>query len=49
MEHTVFDAAPHFSTDTVYNGMYIPKNTVLILDLYTIHHNDEYPDPYGLA
>ena len=28
--------------------MYIPKNTVLILNLYDIHHNEEkYPDPYA--
>jgi cytochrome P450 len=40
---------PHFSTeDFVYNGMYIPKNTVLILNLYAIHHNEEkYPDPFA--
>ena len=40
---------PHFSTeDFVYNGMYIPKNTALILNLYDIHHNEEkYPDPYA--
>jgi cytochrome P450 len=39
---------PHFSTeDFVYNGMYIPKNTALILNLYEMHHNeDKYPDPY---
>jgi cytochrome P450 len=39
---------PHFSTeDFVYNGMYIPKNTVLVLNLYDIHHNEErYPDSY---
>jgi cytochrome P450 len=40
---------PHFSTeDFVYNGMYIPKNAVLILNLYAIHHDEEkYPDPYA--
>jgi len=40
---------PHFSTeDFVYNGMYIPGNTVVILNLYDIHHNEEkYPDPYA--
>jgi hypothetical protein len=39
-------ATPHFSTeDFVYNGMYIPKNTALILNCYEIHHNeDKYPD-----
>ncbi|KAH9998122.1 cytochrome P450 [Russula compacta] len=41
-------AQPHFSTeDFVYNGMYIPKNTTLILNCYEIHHNEEkYPDPF---
>jgi cytochrome P450 len=35
-------ATPHFSTeDFVYNGMYIPKNTGLILNCYDIHHNEE--------
>ena len=39
-------AGPHFSTeDFVYNGMYIPKNTGVILNCYEIHHNEEkYPD-----
>jgi len=39
--------SPHFSTeDFVYNGMYIPKDTVLIMNLYDIHLNEEkYPDP----
>jgi cytochrome P450 len=42
-------AAPHFSTeDFVYNGMYIPKNTAIILNCYGIHHNEEkYPDAYA--
>jgi Cytochrome P450 len=40
---------PHYSTeDFVYNGLYIPKNTALILNCYEIHHNEErYPDPYA--
>jgi len=34
--------------DFVYNGMYIPKNTALILNTYELHHNEEkYPDPYA--
>jgi cytochrome P450 len=39
---------PHYSAeDFVYNGMYIPKNTVLVLNCYNIHHNEErYPDSY---
>ncbi|KAH9975033.1 cytochrome P450 [Lactifluus volemus] len=37
---------PHYSTeDFVYNGMYIPKNTALVLNCFEIHHNEEkYPD-----
>lgn len=40
---------PHYSTeDFVYNGMYIPKNSTVILNCYEIHHNEEkYPDPYA--
>ncbi|KAI0305261.1 cytochrome P450 [Multifurca ochricompacta] len=35
-------ATPHYSTeDFVYNGMYIPKNTALVLNCYDIHHNEE--------
>ncbi|KAJ6525470.1 cytochrome P450 [Mycena vulgaris] len=39
---------PHYSTaDFVYNGMYIPKDTVMILNCWTIHHNeDRYPDAF---
>ena len=42
-------ATPHYSIeDFVYNGMYIPKNTALVLNCYDIHHNEEkYPDSYG--
>ncbi|KAH9991557.1 cytochrome P450 [Russula vinacea] len=42
-------ATPHFSTeDFVYNGMYIPKNTGVILNCYEIHHNEEkYPDSFS--
>ncbi|KAJ7642046.1 cytochrome P450 [Roridomyces roridus] len=40
--------APHCATeDYDYNGMFIPKDAVLILNCYTMHHNEErYPDPY---
>ncbi|KAF8268651.1 cytochrome P450 [Lactarius quietus] len=40
---------PHYSTeDFVYNGMYIPKNTTLILNCYSIHHNEEkYSDSFS--
>jgi len=35
--------------DFVYNEMYIPKNTVIVLNCYDIHHNEEkYPDPCDL-
>jgi cytochrome P450 len=41
-------ATPHYSTeDFVYNGMYIPKNTAVVLNCYDIHHNEEkYSDSY---
>ena len=48
--HTPFwMGTPHYSTeDFVYNGMYIPKDTVVVLNCYHIHHNEEkYSDPYG--
>ncbi|THG93969.1 hypothetical protein EW026_g7401 [Hermanssonia centrifuga] len=43
-----WNATPHSSTeDFVYNGMYIPKGTAVILNCYTLHHNEaRYPDPY---
>ncbi|KAJ7219702.1 cytochrome P450 [Mycena haematopus] len=39
---------PHYSTeDYEYNGVFIPKDTVVVLNLYTLHHNEErYPDSY---
>ncbi|KAI0250487.1 cytochrome P450 [Lactifluus subvellereus] len=42
-------ATPHYSTeDFVYNGMYIPKNTAVVLNCYDIHHNEEkYPDSFA--
>ncbi|KAF8264111.1 cytochrome P450 [Lactarius quietus] len=42
-------ATPHYSTeDFVYNGMYIPKNTGVVLNCYDIHHNEEkYPDSFS--
>ncbi|KAJ7090846.1 cytochrome P450 [Mycena belliarum] len=41
-------ATPHCSTeDYEYNGMYIPKDTVMVLNCFTLHHNEErYPDSY---
>jgi len=31
----------------VYHGMYIPKDTVVVLNCYTLHHNEErYPDSH---
>lgn len=37
---------PHCSDeDFVYKGYYIPKNSVMILNVYALHHNEErYPD-----
>jgi cytochrome P450 len=42
-------ATPHYSTeDFVYNGMYIPKNTAVVLNCYDIHHNEEkYSDAFS--
>ncbi|KAJ7912131.1 cytochrome P450 [Mycena leptocephala] len=39
---------PHYSTaDFTYNGMFIPKDTVVLLNCWTIHHNEErYPDAF---
>ncbi|KAF8202640.1 cytochrome P450 [Mycena galopus ATCC 62051] len=41
-------ATPHYSTqDYEYNGMFVPKDTVMILHYFTIHHNEAcYPNPY---
>ncbi|KAF8073465.1 cytochrome P450 [Lyophyllum atratum] len=39
-------ATPHCSSqDFAYKGMYIPKDTVVVLNCYTLHHNEgRYPD-----
>ncbi|KAF8521209.1 cytochrome P450 [Hysterangium stoloniferum] len=35
-------ATPHYSTqDFVYNGHFIPKDTVMVLNCFTLHHNEE--------
>ncbi|PPQ88901.1 hypothetical protein CVT25_009136 [Psilocybe cyanescens] len=41
-------ATPHCaSEDFAYKGMYIPKGTVVLLNCYTLHHNEErYPDSF---
>lgn len=38
---------PHFTTeDFTYKGQLIPKDTVVLLNTWTMHHNPErYPDP----
>ncbi|KAJ3543693.1 hypothetical protein NM688_g5830 [Phlebia brevispora] len=43
-----WNATPHEATeDFVYNGMYIPKGSALILNCYTMHHNEaRYPDAF---
>lgn len=40
---------PHVnSQDFTYHGHFIPQDTVIILNTYTIHHNDQrYPDPFA--
>ncbi|KAJ7460858.1 cytochrome P450 [Mycena galericulata] len=39
---------PHYSTaNFTYNGMFIPKDTVIVLNCWTMHHNEErYPDAF---
>ncbi|KAG6831335.1 hypothetical protein H0H92_011250 [Tricholoma furcatifolium] len=47
--HTPFwMATPHCSTeDFEYNGTFIPKGSVVVLNCYTLHHNEErYPDAH---
>jgi len=41
-------ATPHCSSeDFVYQGQFIPKGTVMVLNCYTLHHNEErYPDSF---
>ncbi|KAJ3900492.1 cytochrome P450 [Lentinula edodes] len=41
-------ATPHCaSEDFTYNGYFIPKDTVIVLNCYTLHHNPErYQDPW---
>jgi cytochrome P450 len=40
-------ATPHkVDRDFVCNGMYIPKNTTIVLDIWTLHRNEAlYPEP----
>jgi len=41
-------ATPHYTTeDFVYKGYHIPKSTAVILNCYTLHHDEHrYPDPH---
>lgn len=38
---------PHATTESLtYNGHFIPKGTVVVLNTWTMHHNaDRYPEP----
>ena len=47
MHNPFWLGTPHVaSEDYVYKGQYIPKDTVLILNTYSMHHNsDRHPDP----
>lgn len=40
-------STPHFSTeDFVYKGQLVPKGTMVVLNTWTIHHDEKrYPDP----
>ena len=40
-------ATPHCAeNDFVYRGMFIPKNTIMLLNCYAIHHDEKrYPEP----
>ncbi|PPQ91270.1 hypothetical protein CVT25_006213 [Psilocybe cyanescens] len=47
--HTPFwFATPHYTTeDFSYRGQFIPKDTAIVMNCYTLHHNEiRYPDPY---
>lgn len=48
MHNPFWLGTPHFSSeDFVYNGQYIPKDTVLVLNTYSMHHDPErYPEPF---
>ncbi|KAI9878768.1 MAG: hypothetical protein M1830_010570 [Pleopsidium flavum] len=42
---------PHYSTeDFTYNGKFIPKDTVIVLNTWTMHHDPNYyPDPFTFS
>ncbi|KAJ7583576.1 cytochrome P450 [Mycena floridula] len=44
---TFWIPTPHYTTaDHVYSGKYIPKDTLVLLNCWTLHHNPErYPEP----
>ncbi|PPQ76481.1 hypothetical protein CVT25_011988, partial [Psilocybe cyanescens] len=47
--HTPFwFATPHYTTeDFSYRGQFIPKDTAIVMNCYTLHHSEtRYPDPY---
>ncbi|THH32131.1 hypothetical protein EUX98_g2072 [Antrodiella citrinella] len=44
-------ATPHYSTeDFVYKGYFIPKSTSIVLNCYTLHHDERrYPDAHAFS
>ncbi|KAL5518465.1 hypothetical protein ACEPAH_147 [Sanghuangporus vaninii] len=49
MRNPFWLGTPHVaSEDFVYKGQFIPKDTVLVLNTYSMHHHPErHPDPYS--
>ena len=48
MHNPFWLGTPHVaSEDFLYNGQYIPKDTVLVLNTYSMHHDPErHPEPF---
>lgn len=49
MHNPFWLGTPHVaSEDFVYKGQFIPKDTVLVLNTYSMHHHPErHPNPYS--